>query len=230
MAKRGQETLSSVQFRDRHKETPPKKIRRDLLARKLTASGESDITRLRLAKMPVQTGSRGLPPAKKHCNIGFTVRFRPWANAANREFEVAPVKQVSGQPVVFVTDGLLACEINIGDRMLPCLLGAGLSSRCDSLRVASAAEHTAALHERFATPVLRRQDTAVVGYVPVGDEPHKICQRREVRHPKDRDAILAQSPAASETSGMFRNFLLCWYRAIQGTFTLRSNARWQAGP
>ena len=48
---------------------------------------------------------------------------------------------------------------NVDDRMLPCFLGADLSSRRDMLRVlhkellASSAEHTAAHHERFAKPV-----------------------------------------------------------------------------
>ena len=67
-------------------------------------------------------------------------------------------------------DRQLAHEIcfNIDDKMLPYLLGADLSSGCGILRVlqkeilASTAEHTAALHERFAKPVSCREKTKLL--------------------------------------------------------------------
>ena len=78
------------------------------------------------------------------------------------EFETELVKKVLGQPADLTRDGAaerqLAHEIcfNIDDKMLPHLLGADLSSSCAILGVlhkevlACTAEHTAALHERFA--------------------------------------------------------------------------------
>ena len=90
------------------------------------------------------------------------------------EFEAELVKKVQGQQADRsrhgAADRQLAHEIcfNIDDKMLPYLLGADLSSGCAILRVlhkevlASTAEHTAALHERFAKPVPCRDKTKLL--------------------------------------------------------------------
>ena len=90
------------------------------------------------------------------------------------EFETELVKKVLGQPADLsrhgAADRQLAHEIcfNIDDKMLPYLLGPDLSSGCAILSVlqkeilASKAEHTAALHERFAKPVPRRDKTKLL--------------------------------------------------------------------
>ena len=90
------------------------------------------------------------------------------------EFETELVKKVLGQPAELsrhgAADRQLAHEIcfNIDDKMLPYLLGADMSSGCAILRVlykeilASTAEHTAALHERFAKPVPCRDKTKML--------------------------------------------------------------------
>ena len=133
----------------------------------------TDISRVKLAKMPAPTGSRGLPPAKAW-QEWFTIRPRTWANVISKEFEAELVKKVQGQQADLsrhvAADRQLAHEIcfNIDDKMLPYLLGADLSSGCAIPRVlhkeilASTAEHTAALHERFAKPVTCRDKTKVL--------------------------------------------------------------------
>ena len=136
----------------------------ELLRRVLAGNRENDISRVKLAKMPAPTGSRGLPLAKAWQDW-FTIRLRTWANVISPEFEAELVKMVQGQQADLsrhdAADRQLAHEIcfNIDDKMLPYLLGADLSSGCAILSVlhkeilASTAEHTAALHERFAKPV-----------------------------------------------------------------------------
>ena len=107
------------------------------------------------------------------------------------QFETELVKKVLGQPADLsrhsAVDRLLAHEIcfNIVDKMLPYLLGADLSSGCMILRVshrevfASTAEHTAALHERFAKLVPCRDKTK-----HSGSQTSRSCRWREARHPK----------------------------------------------
>ena len=131
------------------------------LKRVLAGSGEPDVSRVTLAKMPALTGSRGLPPARAWQDW-FTIRLRTWANVISPEFETELVKKVLGQLADLSRQGAadrqLAHEVcfNTDDKMLPYLLGADLSSGCAILRVLhreileSTAEHTAALHERFA--------------------------------------------------------------------------------
>ena len=82
------------------------------------------------------------------------------------EFETELVKKALGQPAGLSRHGAADRQFahencfNIDDKMLPYLLGADLSSGCAILRVfhkeilASTAEHTATLLERFAKPVL----------------------------------------------------------------------------
>ena len=143
------------------------------LLRVLAGNRENDISRVKLAKMPAPTGSRGLPRTKAWQDW-FTIRLTTWANVISPEFEVDLVKKVQGQQADLsrhgAADRQLAHEIcfNIDDKMLPYLLGADLSSGCAILRVlnkeilASTAEHTAALHERFAKPVPCRDKTKLL--------------------------------------------------------------------
>ena len=96
------------------------------------------------------------------------------AKVISPEFEAELVKKVQCQQADLsrhgAADRQLAHEIcfNIDDKMLPYLLGADLSSGCAILRVlhkeilASTAEHTAALHERFAKPVTCRDKTKLL--------------------------------------------------------------------
>ena len=90
------------------------------------------------------------------------------------EFETELVRKVLGHPTDLsrhgAADRQFAHEIcfDIDDKMLPYLLGADLSSGCAILRVlhkeilASTAEHTPALHVRFAKPVLCRDTTKLL--------------------------------------------------------------------
>ena len=87
------------------------------------------------------------------------------------------MKKVLGQPADLSRHGAadrhLAHDLcfNIDEKMLPYLFGADLSSGCAILRelhkeiFASAAEHTAALHERFAKPVPCRDKTKLLTYL-----------------------------------------------------------------
>ena len=50
----------------------------ELLRKVLAGSPEPDVSRVKLAKMPAPTGSRGLPPAKAW-QEWFTIRLRTWA-------------------------------------------------------------------------------------------------------------------------------------------------------
>ena len=135
----------------------------------LAGAREPDVSRVKLARLPAPTGSRGLPPAEAWQDW-ITIRLRTWANVISPEFETELVKKVLGQPADLSRfDRQLAHEIcfNIDD-MLPYLLGADLSSGCAILSVlhkeilASTAEHTAALHERFAKPVPCRDKTKLL--------------------------------------------------------------------
>ena len=115
--------------------------------------------------MPAPTGSQGLPPAKAWQDW-FTIRLRTWANVISPEF----FGTASGSVAARRSGPTAAREIcfNINDKMLPYLLGADLSSGCAILRVlhkeilASTAEHTAALHERFAKAVPCRDKTKLL--------------------------------------------------------------------
>ena len=69
----------------------------ELLRRVLAGAREPDVSRVKLAKMPAPTGSRGLPPAKAWQDW-FTIRLRTWANVISPEFETELVKKVLGQP------------------------------------------------------------------------------------------------------------------------------------
>ena len=141
------------------------------LRRMLAGAWEPDVSRVNLARMPAPTGSRGLPPAKAWQDW-FTVWLRKWANVISPEFETELVNL--GQPADLsrhgAADRQLGHEIcfNIDDKMLPYVLGADLSSGCAILRVlhkeilASTAERTAALHERFAKPVPCRNKTKLL--------------------------------------------------------------------
>ena len=84
------------------------------------------------------------------------------------EFETELVKKVLGQPAHLsrhgAADRQLAHEIcfNIDDKMLPYLLGADLLRVLHKEILASTAEHTSALHERFAMPVPCRDKTKLL--------------------------------------------------------------------
>ena len=164
----------------------------ELLRRVLAGSREPDVSRV---KMPASTGSRGLPPAKAWQDW-FTIRLRTWANVISPEFETELVKKVLGQPSDLsrygAADRQLAHEIcsNIDDKMLPYLLGADLSLGCAILRVlhkeilSITAEHPAALHERFAKPVLCRDKTKLLLTLRQWLTDLKELQVAEARHPK----------------------------------------------
>ena len=128
--------------------------------------------RSKLAKLPAPTRSRRLPA--QAWQDWFTVRLRTWANVNSPDFEAELVRKVLGQLAGLsrhgTADRQLAHEIcfNIHDKMFPHHLGADLSSGCAILRVLhrqilwSTAEHTAALHERFAKPVFCRVKTKLL--------------------------------------------------------------------
>ena len=153
--------------------TEPEDPPAELLGRVLAGSREPDVSRVKLARMPAPTGSRRLPPAKAWQDW-FTIRLTTWANVISPEFDTELVKNVLGQPADLsrhgAADRQLAHEIsfNIDDKMLPHLLGADLWSGCAILRVfheeilSSTAEHTAALHERFAKPIPCRDKTKLL--------------------------------------------------------------------
>ena len=98
---------------------------------------------------------------------------------------------------------VLAHEIcfDINDKMLPCLCGADLPSGCAIPRVshkeilASTVEHTAALHERFAKPVLPRQDKVAVDFETVA---HRLERNSDVA--ADVELQAAGSSPSKETA------------------------------
>ena len=133
----------------------------ELMRRELAGAREPDVSRVKLCQL--RQDLEVCQP--KAWQDWFTIRLSTWANVISPEFETELVKKVLGQPADLsrhgAADRQLAHEIcfNIDDKMLPYLLGADLSSGCAILRVlhkeilASTAEHTAALHERFAKPL-----------------------------------------------------------------------------
>ena len=118
----------------------------ELLRRMLAGAREKDVSRVKLARLPAPTGSRGLPPPKAWQDW-FTIRLRTWANVSSPEFETELVKKVQGQPADLswhgAADRQLAHGIcfNIDDEMFPYLL---------------------ALHERCAKPVPCRDKTTLL--------------------------------------------------------------------
>ena len=94
----------------------------ELLRWVLAGSREPDFSRVKLAKMPAATGSRGLPPAAAWQDW-FTIRLRTWTNVISPEFGTELVKKVLGQPADLsrhgAADRQLAHEIcfNINDKM-----------------------------------------------------------------------------------------------------------------
>ena len=119
------------------------------------------------------------------------------------DFEAELVKKVQGQQADLsrhgAADRQLAHEIcfNIDDKMLPYLLGADLSSGCGILSalhkeiLASTAEHTAALHERFAKArPLQGQDETVVDAETVAYRPQRVAGGRKLAIQRDSNAIL----------------------------------------
>ena len=129
----------------------------ELLRKVLAGSRGPDVSRVKLTKMPALMGSRGLRWAKAWQDWFMhdqTEDVGQHDGAREEGFgtaggSVAARRTGPTQP---------AHEIcfNIDDKMLPYLLGVDLSSGCAILRelheeiLASTAEHTAALHERFA--------------------------------------------------------------------------------
>ena len=100
-----------------------KTLRRNSLRSVLAGSREPDASRVKLAKMPAPTGSRGLPPAQAWQDW-FTVKQRTWANVISPEFEMELVKKALGQPADLsrhgAADRQLAHDIcfNIDDKIL----------------------------------------------------------------------------------------------------------------
>ena len=125
----------------------------------------------------------------------FTTRLGTRASVIRPEFETELVKKVLGLPADLsrhgAADRQLAHEIcfNIDDKMLPYLLGADLSSSCAILSalhkkiLASTAEHTAALHERFAKPIPCRDKTKLF-LTFRQSRTSRSCKRQEIHHPK----------------------------------------------
>ena len=96
----------------------------EVTVRMLAGVRELDASRVKLARRPAPTGSRGLPPAKAWQDW-FTIRLRTWANVISAEFETELVRKVLGQPADLsrygASDRQLAHEIcfNIDDKTLP---------------------------------------------------------------------------------------------------------------
>ena len=166
----------------------------------LDGAREADVSRVKLARLTAPTASRFLPPAKAWQDW-IRIRLRTWANVISPEFETELAKKVLGQPADLsrhgAADRQLAHEIcfNIDD-MLPYLLGADLSSGCAILSVlhkellASTAEHTAALHERFAKPVPCRDKTKLLlSYGTVAHRPQGVAGGWEFAIQRNSDAI-----------------------------------------
>ena len=72
-------------------EQEPEDHSAELLKRVLAGKRETDISRVKLAKMPTPTGSRSSPPVKAWQDW-FTIRLRTWANVISPEFEAELVK------------------------------------------------------------------------------------------------------------------------------------------
>ena len=56
---------------------------------------EPDVSRVKLAKIPAPSGSRGLPPAEAWQDW-FTIRLRTWANVISPEFGDRACEESSG--------------------------------------------------------------------------------------------------------------------------------------
>ena len=67
----------------------------ELLRRVLAGNREPEKSRVKLAKLPAQTGSREMPPAKAWQDW-FTIRLRTWANVISPEFETKLAENVLG--------------------------------------------------------------------------------------------------------------------------------------
>ena len=149
------------------------------------------------------------------------------------------MKKVLGQPADLSRHGApdrqLAHEIcfNTDDKMLPYLLGADLSSGCPILRVlhkeilASTAEHTAPLHERFAKPVpCTRQDETVVDVETVAHRPQGIAGGWKFAIQRNGDAIPEDGHRRNQrTSTTCTKSQIRLRRMIQENCTVPSNAR-----
>ena len=77
----------------------------ELLRRVLAGNREPDTSRVKLAKMPAPTGSRGFPPAKAGQD-SFMIRLRTWANVISPEFEAELVKPARQSTRQHFTRGL----------------------------------------------------------------------------------------------------------------------------
>ena len=123
------------------------------------------------------------------------------------EFEAELVNKVQGQQADLSRHGAADRQLahgiclNIDDKMLPYLLGADLSSGCAILSVlhkeilASTAEHTAALHERFAKPVPCRDKTKLLLTLR-----RWLTDLKEMQIQRDSGAILEDGDGRNQRS------------------------------
>ena len=154
----------------------------------VNANRGPDITRLRIAKMPAPTGSRGLPQTQ---DMGQSGRSRVRGGTRQE----TPGTTRGSVATDSAADRQLAREMcfNIDDRKLPSLLGADLSSGCP------------VLHEEILASSLQRQNKVVVGDAPVAVRSQRIAGSKESATQRNSDAILEHGRGAvSEISTSYR--------------------------
>ena len=172
-------------------EQEPEDHSAELLRRVLAGNRETDISRVKLAKMPTPTGSRGLPPVKAWQDW-FTIRLRTWANVISPEFEAELVKKVQGQQADLsrhgAADRQLAHEIcfNIDDKMRRSIVGLrDPESTAQRNPGQHGRAHDSASREVCQARPLQGQDEAVVDAETMAYRPQGVsCRRQEARHPK----------------------------------------------
>ena len=131
--------------------------------------------------------------------------------------------------MVQLTDSL---RFNIDDKMLPYLLGADLSSGWAISRVlhkeilASTAEHTAALHERFAKPVPCRDKTKLL--LTLRQWPTDLKELQPAGSSPSKETVMQSLKTVTGGIRDLNNvhkIKICLRRAIKENCTLPPNAR-----
>ena len=187
----------------RHSTEPqePEDHSAELLRRLLAGNRETDISRVKLAKMPAPTGSRGLPPAKAWQNW-FTIRLRTWANVISPEFEAELLKKAgsAGRSVTSRCSGQTARARDLlqhrrQDVTIPawCRLVVRLRDP-ESIAQRNFCQHGrphgSASREVCQARPLQGQDEAVVDAETVAYRPQGVAGGRKLAIQRDSDAIL----------------------------------------
>ena len=160
---------------------------------------QTDISRVKLAKMPAPTGSRGLPPAKAWQDW-FTIRLRTWANVISPEFEAELVKKVQGQQADLSRHGAADRQRDLlqhrrQDVTIPAWRGPVVRLR-DPESIAQrnpgqhGRAHGSASREVCQARSLQGQDEAVVDAETVAYRPQGVVGGRKLAIQRDSDAIL----------------------------------------